>query len=447
MEKIIELIRSFLWDKCLIVALLGTGVYFTLKLNFIQVRKFKEGIRKLTGSASLNGEKADNNGMSSFQAVATAIAAQVGTGNLAGAATAIASGGPGAIFWMWVSAFFGMATIYVEAILGQLFKRTVDGEVTGGPAYYIEKSLKNKSLSKGLAYFFAIACVLALGFMGNMVQANSISGAFYNALGVPKYILGIFVAILSGFIFFGGTKRIASVTEKLVPLMAGMYVIACAVIIILHFDRLLPTFLIIFKAAFNPQSVLGGVAGISVKEALRYGVARGLFSNEAGMGSTPHAHAIAKVQHPGEQGIVAVITVFIDTFVVLTGTALVILTSGIEMEKGLGIELTQRAFCVTLGEYGNIFVAICLFFFAYSTIIGWYFFGEANVKYLFGNNISVTLYRIFVMGTIVIGSMLKVDLVWSLADIFNGLMVLPNLIALIALGKYARNMMKEYDLY
>lgn len=444
MQQIVTTINEFLWGNFLIVLLMGTGVYFTLKLNFIQIRKFGEGIKRVTGSMDLNGKAADHNGMSSFQALATAVAAQVGTGNLAGAATAIVSGGPGAIFWMWVSAFFGMATVYVEAILGQVFKRRVNNQVTGGPSYYIETALKNKYISKFLAVFFSIACIMALGLMGNAVQANSISVAFNNAFGVPAIMVGVVIAVLAGFVFFGGIKRIAAVTEKIVPIMAGLYIVACIIIICINYKEIVPAISSIFTSAFKPSAALGGAMGISVKQAVRYGVARGLFSNEAGMGSTPHAHAIAKVNHPGEQGIVAVVTVFIDTFIVLTGTALVILTSGVK--EGAGIILTQNAFTKSLGGYGDMFIAICLFFFAFSTIIGWYFFGEANIRYLFKNTISINIYRVIVMAMIIVGSVLKVELVWEMADMFNGMMVLPNLIALLALGKYARTAMKEYDI-
>lgn len=443
MQEIVAKINEFLWGNFLIILLLGTGIYFTFKLNFIQLRKFSEGIKQVTGSVNLKGKSADRNGMSSFQALATAIAAQVGTGNLAGAATAIVSGGPGAIFWMWVSAFFGMSTVYVEAILGQVFKRRVNGQVTGGPAYYIEESLKSRKLSKGLAIFFSVACILALGLMGNAVQANSISVAFNSAFGVSPLLIGVIVSILSGFVFFGGIKRIASVTEKIVPIMAGLYILACVIIIVINYKEIIPAISSIFVSAFNPKAALGGALGVSMKQAIRYGVARGLFSNEAGMGSTPHAHAIAKVEHCGEQGIVAMITVFIDTFVVLTGTALVIITSNVS--EGEGIVLTQNAFIKSLGSYGDIFIAICLFFFAFSTIIGWYFFGEANVRYLFKSKYSINIYRAIVMIMIVIGSTLKVGLIWEIADMFNGMMVLPNLIALLALGKYARTSMKEYE--
>ena len=448
MELLLNFITKFndvLWNSVLLFLLLGTGLYFTIRLKFVQVRRFGEGFKRIFGGLSLKGKKAGKDGMSSFQAVATAIAAQVGTGNLAGAATAIASGGPGAIFWMWLSAFFGMATIYSEAVLAQIFKTKVDGEVTGGPAYYIKGGIKNKKLASFLAAFFAVSCVLALGFMGNAVQANSISGAFNNAFGVSPLIVGIVVAILAGFIFFGGMGRIASVTEKIVPIMAGLYILAGIIIIGMNGAEILPAFKAIVVGAFNPKAVMGGAIGVTVRKAVRYGVARGLFSNEAGMGSTPHAHAVAKVNHPSEQGAVAIVSVFIDTFVILTLTALVIITSGAWKIEGLqGIALTQKAFELTLGGFGQGFIAVCLLFFAFSTIIGWYFFAEANMKYLFGKK-SLNFFRILVMVVVIVGSTLKVELVWQLADTFNGFMVIPNLIALLALSGIVVKTMREYE--
>ena len=441
MLKIIENFNEFFWNVILIVLLVGTGIFYTLRLKFIQIREFKSGLKQLTSGFDLSGEKADNNGMSSFQALATAIAAQVGTGNLAGAATAIVSGGPGAIFWMWVSAFFGMATIYSEAVLSQIFKQKKDGEMTGGPAYYIETLFKGGKAAKFLAGFFAVSCVLSLGFMGNAVQANSVGDAFHNAFHVPTVITGIFLAILSGFIFFGGVKRIASVTEKIVPIMAVLYVVICLFIIVLNIGNAGLAFKAIFVNAFSTKAVLGGFLGMGIKKAIRFGVARGLFSNEAGMGSTPHAHAIAKVKNPEDQGHVAIVTVFIDTFVILTLSALVILIADGKAD-GTGISLTQHAFHAVLGHFGVIFVAIALFFFAFSTIIGWYFFGEANVKYLFGKK-ALNIYRVLVMICIIAGSLQKVDLVWELADMFNGLMVIPNLIALIGLHKLVVEVTKK----
>lgn len=440
MLEIIKGLNSFFWGYLLIILLVGTGIFFTLKLKFIQVREFKRGLKNLINGFDMNGEEADHKGMSSFQALATAIAAQVGTGNLAGAATAIVSGGPGAIFWMWFSAFLGMATIYAEAVLGQIFKREVDGAVTGGPAYYIEKLFGGKKFSKILAVFFAISCTLALGFMGNAVQSNSIGVAFENSFKIPTIFTGIFIAILAGFIFFGGVKRIVSFTEKVVPLMAGMYVLVCLTVIILNYQNIVPALISIFTSAFSTKAMIGGFLGHGMKKAMRYGIARGLFSNEAGMGSTPHAHAMAKVKNPEDQGHIAIVTVFIDTFVVLTLTALVILTTSGKVENLTGISLAQQVFINTLGHFGGIFVAIALFFFAFSTVIGWYLFGEANVRYLFGKK-AINIYRFIVLVCIVIGTTQKVEIVWELADLFNGLMVIPNLIALIGLNSLVKDTM------
>ncbi|SHE77866.1 alanine/glycine:cation symporter family protein [Clostridium fallax] len=443
---IVKQINSFFWNFLLIFLLCGTGIYFTFKLKFIQVRKFKESFKRTFGNIKLRGDKAGKDGMSSFQSLATAIAAQVGTGNLAGAATAIASGGPGAIFWMWLSAFFGMSTIFAEATLSQKYKTVKNGEVTGGPVYYISAAFKGK-LGKILAGAFAVFIILALGFMGNMVQSNSIGTAFETAFNINPLIVGIIVAILASFIFFGGRQKIAAFTEKVVPVMALFYILGSLIIIFLNFSNIFPAFKAIFIGAFNPTAVAGGVIGVTVKEALRYGVSRGLFSNEAGMGSTPHAHAIAKVKHPCDQGIVAMMGVFIDTFVILTLTALVILTTGVLDGNTTGITLTQNAFAKgfsAFGNIGNIFIAICLFFFAFSTIIGWYFFGETNIKYLLGEK-AKKIYAFIVLLFIVAGSVLKVDLVWELADTFNGLMVIPNLLGLLALSGVVIKLLKDFE--
>ncbi len=434
--------NGFIWGLyCLIPLLCGTGLYFTLRLNFVQIRKFGAAVKHTFGELTLFGERAGKDGMSSFQALATAIAAQVGTGNLAGAATAIAIGGPGAIFWMWIAAFCGMATIFAEAVLAQTYKGQDDqGHVVGGPAYYISKGLG----SKFLAGFFSVALIIALGFIGNMVQSNSIADAFNNAFGVNRLLVGVIVAAIGGFVFFGGLGRIASVTEKIVPLMAGLYLLGGAYILVKFSSELLPAFKMIFEGAFNPAAATGGLIGASMKDAIRYGVARGLFSNEAGMGSTPHAHAIAKVKHPAEQGFVAIMGVFIDTFLVLNMTAFVIFVTGAIKTKASGITLTQNAFTAGLGQWGLPFVAICMFFFAFSTIIGWYFFGEQNIKYLFGVK-GLTPYRVIVMLFVVLGSVLKLDLVWELADFFNGIMVFPNLLALIGLSKVVADSLKNFD--
>ena len=443
MLPIVQEINAYLSDYVLVFMLLGVGLWYTFRTRFVQVRYFKEWFKRTFGGISLRGHKHDN-GMSSFQALATAIAAQVGTGNIVGASGAILTGGPGAIFWMWVIAFFGMATIYAEATLAiETRQKAPSGEFLRGPVYYIRTAFKG-GFGRFLAGFFAVAITLALGFFGCMVQSNSIGATFSTAFGVPGWTVGVVLVILCGFIFLGGTKRLASVTEKIVPIMAAIFILGGLILLIMRIKYIPATFGMIFKYAFEPQAIIGGGFGMALKTAISQGAKRGLFSNEAGMGSTPHAHAIAKVKNPVEQGNVALITVFIDTFIVLTLTALVILTSNIEDGTLTGITLTQKAFEAALGYSGTIFIAIALFFFAFSTIIGWYFFGEANIKYLFGKK-AINVYRILVMIAIFIGSTQKVELVWELADLFNGLMVIPNLIALIVLYKLVINTSNEYD--
>ena len=435
-------ISGFVWNNLLLYLLVLTGVLFSIRTRFVQVRHLGAGVKRMFGSFSLNGKKADHEGMSSFQALTTAIAAQVGTGNITGCATALASGGPGAIFWMWLSAFFGMSTIYGEAVLAQKYKTVgEDGHVTGGPIYYIKARFKG-GFGTFLAGFFSIAIIFALGFAGNMVQSNSIGDSFHNAFGISPLIVGIICAAIAAFIFLGGVKRIASVTEKLVPIMALFYILGCIVILCINHAALIDSIKSIFIGAFQPQALAGGIAGVTVKEAMRYGVARGLFSNEAGMGSTPHAHALAKVDKPQDQGIIAMVGVFIDTFIILTLTALVILTSGALSTGATGSVLAQTAFNQAFGQFGSVFIAICMLFFAFSTIIGWYFFGEVNVKALFGKK-AVKIYAALVVVCVILGSSLKVDLVWNLSDLFNGLMVFPNLIALIALSGVVAKMSHE----
>ncbi|MGN0397462.1 MAG: alanine/glycine:cation symporter family protein [Candidatus Fimimorpha sp.] len=451
METILKLVNDandFLWNTILLVLLCGTGIYYTIRLKFIQVRKFGEAWKTVFGHFSLKGTKGEKGEMTPFQSIATAIAAQVGTGNLAGAATALFGGGPGAIFWMWVSAFFGMATIYAEATLAQQYKTTIDGEVTGGPIYYIRAAFKG-TFGKVLAGAFAVFIVLALGFMGNMVQSNSIGAAFsevFQARGIkiPPVTIGILLAAVAGFIFLGGTQRLASVVEKVVPLMAGIYIIGSLILIVMNITEVPNAFRQIFIGAFQPKAIAGGAAGITVREAIRFGVARGLFSNEAGMGSTPHAHARAKVENPHKQGLAAMVSVFIDTFIILNLTVLSVLTTGAMSTGKDGTALTQAAFTIGFGRFGDIFIAVCLLFFAFSTILGWHFFGEINAKYLFGKKLS-KLYSLIVLVFIVIGSTLKVDLVWSLADFFNALMVIPNALALIVLSGVIVKLSKKFS--
>ena len=444
---IVQKINAYLSDYILIFLLVGIGLFYTIRTRFVQVRCFGEGMKTVFGSISLRGGK-NKSGLSSFQALVTAIAAQVGTGNIVGACGAILIGGPGAIFWMWVIAFFGMATIYAEAVLAQETRIVqADGSVLGGPVYYIRRAFKG-TFGKFLAAFFSVALILALGFMGTMVQSNSISEAIHTAIpAIPTWTVGLALAAICTFIFIGGIQRIASVAEKIVPLMAALYIITALVVLCINITRIPETFGMIFKYAFMPQAIIGGSVGIAIKNAISQGAKRGLFSNEAGMGSTPHAHAQANVKTPHEQGVVAMIGVFIDTFVVLTLTALVVISTlyagdGI-LSNPLGLVLSglskanlmQTAVGTALGSRtaGNIIIATCLTFFAFTTIIGWNFFGKQNVRYLFGKKATV-VYSILAIAFIFLGSMFPNDLVWELADMFNNIMVIPNVIALAALS-------------
>ncbi len=440
---IVQTINGYLSDYVLIVLLLGAGFYFSFKTKFVQLRCFKEGMKQVFGNLTLNGKKHDS-GMSSFQALATAIAAQVGTGNIVGASGAILTGGPGAIFWMWVIAFLGMATIYAEAVLAQKTRiKNAHGEILGGPVYYIKAAFKG-SFGNFLAGFFAIAIILALGFFGCMVQSNSIGSTFSTAFGVPSWIVGIVLVAICGFIFMGGMKRLASVTEKVVPIMAALFLLGGLIVLVFRIQYVPATFGMIFKYAFTPQAIIGGTFGTAIKVALSQGAKRGLFSNEAGMGSTPHAHAQANVAVPHEQGCVAMIGVFIDTFVVLTLNALVIICTlytpdgplangytGAVTEVINKTNLAQTAFGVVFGEsLGAKFVAIALFFFAFSTVLGWNMFGKINTEYLFGKT-GVRVYTIISLVFIFLGTLTSSDLVWELSDMFNQLMVLPNVIGLV----------------
>lgn len=453
LTNIVGSINGFVWGPYFLIPLLcGTGLFFTIRLKGVQFSKFGSGFNRLFSNFSLKGEQAGKHGMSSFQAVATAIAAQVGTGNLVGAMTALVMGGPGAIFWMWLAALAGMATNFAEACIAQVYKTRDDsGQTVGGPAYYISRGLGNTPFAKFLAAFFAIAIILALGFMGNMVQANSISDAFQNAFHVPTWITGVLLAIVAGVIFMGGVKRIASVTEKVVPVMAIVYIVVGLIVILMNAANIPEMFAMIFKGAFNPRSVWGGALGFGMGRAARYGIARGLFSNEAGMGSTPHAHAVANVTHPVEQGVLGIVAVFIDTFVVLNITVFTVLSADIiKFENGepvmKGIKLVQEAFSQHLfgHTFGYLFVAICLLFFAFSTIIGWYYFGETNIRYLFGTK-GLVPYQMLVVLFIFLGSLLKIDLVWELVDFFNGIMVIPNLIGLLLLSGTVAALLKDYN--
>ncbi len=444
---IVQTINAYLSDYILVGLLIAVGLWFSIKTRFVQIRCFGEGMGKVFGSLSLSGGRHEG-GMSSFQALATAIAAQVGTGNIVGASGAILTGGPGAIFWMWIIAFFGMATIYSEAVLAQETRvKDKDGSIQGGPVYYITTAFQG-AFGKFLAGFFSIAIILALGFFGCMVQSNSIGSAFQTAFGVPSWIIGVILVVICGVIFLGGVQRLASVTEKVVPIMAALFVLGGLVVLVVRARYLPATVAMIFRYAFQPQAILGGGFGAALKIALSQGAKRGLFSNEAGMGSTPHAHALANVSCPHDQGVVAMIGVFIDTFVVLTLNALVIIstlyTEGGPLAGGytgsvtevIGkANLAQTAFGVVFGEnLGAMFVAVCLFFFAFSTILGWNLFGKINMTYLFGKK-SIVAYTLIALVFIFLGTLASNDLVWELSDMFNNLMVIPNAIGLFGLTR------------
>ena len=454
---IVANINTYLSNYILIFLLVSVGLYYSIKTRFVQVRCFGEGMKKVFGNLKLSGGKQES-GMSSFQALATAIAAQVGTGNIVGASGAILAGGPGAIFWMWVIAFFGMATIYAEATLAIKTRRVdADGTVHGGPVYYITHAFTG-GFGKFLSTFFAVATILALGFMGCMVQSNSIGSNIESAFGVPAWITGVALVLICGFIFIGGVQRLASVTEKLVPVMAAIFLVGGLAVLIVRIQYVPATFAMIFKYAFQPQAILGGAFGAGLKAAISQGAKRGLFSNEAGMGSTPHAHAQANVSHPHDQGVVAMIGVFIDTFVVLTLNALVIISTLYTVDGPLHecgaaaasttltkANLAQTAFGSVFGEtFGGMFVAVTLFFFAFSTILGWNLFGKVNVEYLFGKK-AVPVYSVIALVFVFLGTLMSNDLVWELTDMFNNLMVIPNAIALFALGGVVAKSAKEAD--
>ena len=449
--NIVKTINLYLSDYVLIVLLIGVGIFYTIKTRFVQIRCFGEGMKDMFGGFSLNGKKHES-GMSSFQALTTAIAAQVGTGNIVGACGAILVGGPGAIFWMWVIAFFGMATIYAEAVLAQKTREVLpDGTVLGGPVYYIRAAFKGK-FGKFLSGFFSVALILALGFFGAMVQSNSIAETSSSAFHIQPWIIGIVIALLSAVIFFGGVRRLAAVTEKLVPLMAIIYLLGTLVVLCIRIKYIPETIGMIFKYAFMPQAIIGGGIGFALKTAISQGAKRGLFSNEAGMGSTPHAHAQANVASPHKQGVTAMAGVFVDTFIVLTLTALVVISTlyagGGVLADGAEVgvskaNMAQLAFSSVFGStFGSIFVAVCLLFFAFSTILSWNMFAKINMTYLFGKK-SVIVLSVLATVFVFLGCLASNDLVWELTDMFNQLMVIPNVIALFALSKMVYDRKKK----
>ena len=445
-------INGFVWGVPMLVLLVGTGILMTILTKFFQLSHIGHWFKNTVGGIFHDKHvtkhtDADDQSISQFQSLCTALAATIGTGNIVGVASALVAGGPGAIFWMWVIAFFGMATIYAEATLAiETRQKDSDGSYRGGPVYYITTAFKG-GFGKFLAGFFAVAIILALGFMGCMVQSNSIGSTFETAFGVPSWIVGIVLVVICGFIFVGGVQRLASVTEKIVPIMAAIFLGGALVVLVMRVKYIPDTFAMIFQYAFQPQAIIGGGFGYALKEAISQGAKRGLFSNEAGMGSTPHAHAQANVTDPHDQAVVAMVSVFIDTFVVLTLNALVVIstlyTEGGPLANGYTgavtetlnkTNLAQTAFGVVFGtEAGAMFVAVCLFFFAFSTVLSWNLFGKINAVYLFGKK-AVPVYSVIALVFIFLGTVMSNDLVWELTDMFNNLMVIPNAIALFALS-------------
>ncbi|SDX38715.1 alanine/glycine:cation symporter family protein [Tepidimicrobium xylanilyticum] len=447
-KEIVGFVNTILWDYILIFGLIGIGVYMTIKLRFPQFTRVFPALKKMILDV-VKKEPVEEGKMTPFQALSTAVAAQVGTGNIVGVATAIAAGGPGAAFWMLVSAFFGMTTIFSESVLAQKYRELKNGELVGGPAYYIRNGIK----SKKLAMFFAITCILALGIVGIMVQSNSIAVSVSNAFGVPNFLISIGLAIIVALILVGGMGRIAAFAEKIVPFMAGFYIVGSLLVVLINIGNFLPAIKSIFLGAFKPSAIGGGVLGITIQQTIRFGLARGLFTNEAGMGSTPHSHAVADVGHPAEQGFTAMIGVFISTFLICLSTVMVNLTSGAynpnisaaEMSQSATI-MTQSGFVIGFGTFGGIFLSICLTFFSLTTIVGWYFFAESNVKYVFNSHpITIAGFKALVVVALILGTMIDAGFAWELADMFMGIMALPNIIALFLLSKEVVTMLNDYD--
>ena len=428
-------INDILWTYILIIMLLGCAVWFSIRTRFVQFRMIREMIVLLSESAG-KGKQGEKH-VSSFQAFAISIASRVGTGNLAGVATAIAIGGPGAIFWMWVIALLGASSAFIESTLGQLYKIRGKDSFIGGPAYYMKKGLKQP----WMGMLFAILISITFGFAFNSVQSNTICAAAEHAFGVNHILLGGVLTLLTLVIIFGGIQRIARVSSIIVPVMALGYVGLALVIVILNITHLPGVIALIVSHAFGWEQALAGGVGM----ALMQGIKRGLFSNEAGMGSAPNAAATAHVSHPAKQGLIQTLAVFTDTLLICTCTAFIILFSGAPLDGSTnGVQLTQQALTNEIGSSGSVFVAVALFFFAFSSILGNYYYGEANVRYLTHRKWVLNIYRILVGGMVMFGAVATLDLAWSLADVTMGLMALCNLIAISLLGKYAFRLLEDY---
>lgn len=428
---------NLVWGAPLLVLLVGTGIYLTLRLGLLQIRYLPKAFRLIFTEDKGHGD------ISSFGALATALAATVGTGNIVGVATAIQTGGPGALFWMWMAAFFGMATKYAEGLLAIKYRTKDDkGYISGGPMYYILNGMGEKW--RPLASFFAVAGVLvALFGIGTMTQVNSITASLKASFGTVPEVASVVIALIVSAIIFGGIHWISKVSEKVVPFMAAAYILVTVIIISLHGDQLLPALKAVFSGAFTGTAAMGGFAGATVKMAIQKGVARGVFSNESGLGSAPIAAAAAKTNEPVEQGLISMTGTFIDTIIICSLTGLSILVSGEWMASGNSNTLTHDTFTGVFGPIGGIILTLCLVLFATTTILGWSYYGERCFEFLFGVR-HINLYRIFFVLMVGLGGFLKLDLVWVIADIVNGLMALPNLIALLALSPIIIKESKRY---
>lgn len=433
LTRVVEQVSSFVWGPYLLIPLLlATGFYLTLRLHGLQFTKLW---RSLYLALIVRKEVGAEGDISHFQALMTALAATVGTGNIVGVATAIALGGPGAVFWMWMTGLVGMATKYSEALLSVKYRVTDDrGEQAGGPMYYLSRGISIQPLGKILGFLFALFSAFAAFGIGNMVQSNSVADAINVSFGVPTWITGLTLAVLAGAVILGGIKSIGRFTSVFVPVMIAAYMIGALVIIIIHIDRVPEAFGLIFGNAFAPTPAVGGFAGAAVAAGIRYGVARGIFSNESGLGSAGIAAAAAQTKNPVTQALVSMTQTFIDTIVVCSFTAVAILSTDAWMSGENGAALTQMAFRDGLpGVWGGIIVAVSLSMFAFSTILGWSYYGEKSIEYLLGSK-SIVPYRVLFIIAVFYGAVEKLDFVWGISDVMNGLMALPNLIGLLLLS-------------
>lgn len=447
-EKVNGAVNGFVWGPVMLTILIGTGLFLSIRTGFAQFRHFGYAIKNTIGGLfGKEQHNKDESGVSPFQAVATAMAGTIGTGSIAGIATAIVSGGPGAVFWMWISALLGMVTKYSEIVLSLHYReKNKRGEWIGGPMYYIKKGVKNKWLGKILAALFAIFAMCACLGTGNATQSNSIAGALQLTLGVPEIITGVVLTVIVAAVILGGMKRIASINEKLVPFMAVFFVICSLLAIIINIKQVPQAFSLIFKEAFNFKAAFGGAAGYGIMTAMRFGFARGVFSNEAGLGSAPMAHAASSAKNPVDQGLWGMFEVFFTTIIICTLSALTILTTGIWESGGIsGAPLSIASFNAIIPGIGGVIVTLATVFFALSTILGWAYYGEVSAGYLTNNNKKVVVaYRIVYVVMVFVGAVGSLDLIWSISETMNGLMAIPNLIGLIALSGVVSKLTKDY---